>query len=72
MLRPVELCPAGKPRRALHFLGHGMGKHYASGFEDYLAHDGAKLLAKRIEDYWRGRVKTTLVREMSKNGNQPV
>jgi len=49
-----------------------MGKHYASRFEDYLTLDGAKVLAKRIEDYWRGSVKTSLVREMAKNGNQPV
>lgn len=49
-----------------------MGKHYVSGFEDYMTRDGAKLLAQRIEDYWRGRVKTTVVREMTHNGNQPV
>lgn len=49
-----------------------MGKHYASGFEDYMLREGAKMLAQRIETYWMGRVKTTLVREMSKNGNQPV
>lgn len=49
-----------------------MGKHYATRVEDYLAHDGAKLLAKCIEDYWRGRVKTNLVREMSKHGSTSV